>query len=45
MRARELVNVVGRTQDESTTIPYRTLVEGVYRDLAWVVPSEAGETA
>ncbi len=41
-RARELVNVVGRTQDETMTVPYRTLVEGVYRDLAWVVPLEAG---
>lgn len=40
-RARELVNVVGRTQDEATTIPYRTLVEALYRDLACVVPAQA----
>jgi hypothetical protein len=42
-RARELVNVVGRLQDEVTTVPYRALVEGIYRDLAWVVPSQAGD--
>jgi len=42
-RARELVNVVGRAQDEATTVPYRALVEGLYRDLAWVVPSQAGD--
>ena len=41
-RARELVNVVGRTQDETMTVSHRTLVEGMYRDLAWVVPSDAG---
>ncbi len=41
-RARELVNLVGRTQSEAATIPYRALVEGLYRDLAWVVPAEAG---
>lgn len=40
-RARELVNVVGRAQDEIATVSYRTLVEGTCRDLAWVVPSQA----
>ena len=40
-RARELVNVVGRAQDEVSTVSYRTLVEGTCRDLAWVVPSQA----
>lgn len=40
-RARELVNVVGRAQDEVATVSHRTLVEGISRDLAWVVPSQA----
>ncbi|MDR7419236.1 MAG: hypothetical protein QN178_10040 [Armatimonadota bacterium] len=40
-RARELVNVVARAQDESATVPYRTLVEGIYRDLADVIPPQA----
>lgn len=40
-RARELVNLVARTQDESATIPYRTHVEGILRDLAEVVPAQA----
>ena len=40
-RARELVNLVARAQDEASTIPYRTLVEGTLRDLADVVPSGA----
>ncbi len=41
-RARELVNLVSRTQSETATISYRTLVEGLCRDLAWVVPAQAG---
>jgi len=40
-RARELVNLVARTQDEASTIPYRTHVENTLRDLADVVPSGA----
>lgn len=40
-RARELVNLVARTQDEAATIPYRTHVEGIYRDLADVIPAQA----
>jgi len=40
-RARELVNLVARAQDEASTIPYRTLVESALRDLADVVPSGA----
>jgi hypothetical protein len=42
-RARELVNVVARTQGDVATIPYRTNVEVIYRDLADVVPPQAGE--
>jgi hypothetical protein len=41
-RARELVNVVARTQGEPATIPYRTLVEAIARDLADVIPAQAG---
>jgi hypothetical protein len=40
-RARELVNVVGRAQGEIATVSHRTLVEGICRDLAWMVPSQA----
>ncbi|MDR7523300.1 MAG: hypothetical protein QN168_12655 [Armatimonadota bacterium] len=40
-RARELVNVVARAQGDAATIPYRTLVEATYRDLADVVPARA----
>jgi tetratricopeptide (TPR) repeat protein len=40
-RARELVNVVARAQGEPATVPYRTLVEGIYRDLADVIPAQA----
>jgi len=40
-RARELVNLVARTQDEAATIPYRTVVEGIYADHADVVPGQA----
>ena len=40
-RARELVNLVARTQDETATIPYRTHVESILRDLADVVPAQA----
>jgi hypothetical protein len=40
-RSRELVNVVARTQDEAATIPYRTLVESILRDLADVIPLQA----
>ncbi|MBI3998851.1 MAG: hypothetical protein HY355_07435, partial [Armatimonadetes bacterium] len=40
-RARELVNLIARTQGEAATIPYRTLVEACYRDLADVVPAQA----
>jgi tetratricopeptide (TPR) repeat protein len=40
-RARELVNVVTRTQGEPATVPYRTLVEAIYRDLADVIPAQA----
>jgi hypothetical protein len=43
-RGRELVNVVGRDQGEPATIPYRTVVEAVYRDLADVVPAQAETT-
>lgn len=40
-RARELVNLVARAQDEAATIPYRTVVEGIYCDHADVVPAQA----
>lgn len=40
-RARELVNVVLRTQGEAATIPYRTHVEAILLDLADVVPAQA----
>jgi hypothetical protein len=40
-RARELVNVIARTQDEVATIPYRTSVEAILSDLADVVPAQA----
>ncbi|MGQ0571322.1 MAG: hypothetical protein ACT4P5_17605 [Armatimonadota bacterium] len=40
-RARELVNLTARTQDEAITIPHRALVEAIYRDLADVVPAGA----
>jgi hypothetical protein len=40
-RARELVNLVTRTQGEASAVPYRTHVEGILRDLADVVPSGA----
>lgn len=40
-RARELVNLVARTQGEASAVPYRTHVEGILRDLADVVPSNA----
>jgi tetratricopeptide (TPR) repeat protein len=40
-RARELVNVVARTQGEPATISYRTLVEAIARDLADVIPAQA----
>lgn len=40
-RARELVNLVARTQTEDATIPYRTHVEAAYCDLADVVPAQA----
>jgi hypothetical protein len=40
-RSRELVNLIARTQDEASTIPYRTLVEGIARDLADVIPAQA----
>jgi hypothetical protein len=39
-RARELVNVTVRQQGEAASIPYRTLVEITYRDLADVVSSD-----
>lgn len=42
-RARELVNLIARTQDEAATIPYRTLVEGIACDLADVIPAQAPE--
>lgn len=40
-RARELVNLVARTQPEDATIPYRTHVEAAHRDLADVIPAQA----
>jgi hypothetical protein len=40
-RAREMVNLVARTQGEAAAVPYRTHVEGILRDLADVVPSAA----
>lgn len=42
-RARELVNLTVRAQDEAAAIPARTLVEGLYRDLADVIPAQADE--
>ncbi len=42
-RARELVNLVARTQEEAATIPYRTHVEGIAGDLALVIPAQAVE--
>jgi len=42
-RARELVNVIARTQSEEATIPYRTHVEAISCDLADVVPASAAE--
>ncbi len=42
-RARELVNLVARTQEEAATIPYRTHVEGIAADLALVIPAQAAE--
>ncbi len=42
-RARELVNLVARTQDEAASIPYRTHVEGIALDLALVIPAQAAE--
>jgi hypothetical protein len=43
-RARELVNAAARAQGEAATIPYRALVESLYRDLADVVPAGARES-
>lgn len=41
VRARELVNLIGRTQDEPATIPYRAHVEAIYAELTDVVPAQA----
>jgi hypothetical protein len=41
-RARELVNLVVRTQEERASVPYRVRVEECHRDLADVVPADAG---
>jgi tetratricopeptide (TPR) repeat protein len=40
-RARELVNLVARTQSEAAAVPFRTLVEALALDLSRVVPAEA----
>ncbi|MCL6554499.1 MAG: hypothetical protein K6W08_15470 [Firmicutes bacterium] len=40
-RARELVNLVARTQGETASVAYRPRVEAIARDLADVVPAEA----
>lgn len=40
-RARELVNLTTRTQGNAASIPYRTHVEAIARDLADVVPAQA----
>lgn len=40
-RARELVNLTAREQGDDATIPYRTHVEAIARDLADVVPAQA----
>lgn len=40
-RARELANVVARSQTETASVPYRVRVEECYRDLADVVPAGA----
>ncbi len=42
-RARELVNLIARTQGEAATISYRTLVEAITGDLADVIPAQAAE--
>jgi len=42
-RARELVNLIARTQGEAATISSRTLVEAIARDLADVIPAQAAE--
>jgi len=40
-RARELVNLAARILGEEATVPYRTHVEALYRDLADVLPAAA----
>jgi tetratricopeptide (TPR) repeat protein len=40
-RARELVNLTARTQGEAASVPFRTHVEAIGRDLADVIPSQA----